>query len=164
MQNNGGSKLYMKQKVFSWRDRFTVTDAQGNPRCYVEGELFSWGKKLHLYDALTNQEVAFIQQKVWTWMPKFHVFYCGQQVAEIVQEFTFFRPRYHIEGLGWQIEGSFWEHDYSITCGGQPIVTIRKEWLTWGDSYELDIANPGDEILALAVVLAIDCVQAQQNN
>ena len=37
-------------------------------------------------------------------------------------------------------------------------MTIRKEWMTWGDTYELDIANPKDEIVALAVVLTIDAV------
>ena len=40
-------KLYMKQKVFSWTDKFNIVDEQGNERYYVEGELFSWGKKLH---------------------------------------------------------------------------------------------------------------------
>lgn len=49
-------------------------------------------------------------------------------------------------------------HDYQITQGGQEIVSISKEWMTWGDSYELDIADPEDEIVALSVVLAIDCV------
>ena len=49
-------------------------------------------------------------------------------------------------------------HDYEITRDGYPIVTIRKEWMTWGDTYELDIANPKDEIVALAVVLTIDAV------
>ena len=49
-------------------------------------------------------------------------------------------------------------HDYEITQGGRSIVSISKEWMTWGDSYELNIANPKDEIVALAVVLTIDCV------
>ena len=30
--------------------------------------------------------------------------------------------------------------------------------MTWGDSYELDIADQADEIVALAVVITIDCV------
>jgi uncharacterized protein YxjI len=41
-------------------------------------------------------------------------------------------------------------------------VTISKEWMTWGDSYELNISDPRDEIVALAVVLTIDCVMAAQ--
>ena len=49
-------------------------------------------------------------------------------------------------------------HDYEITKNGDLIVSINKEWMTWGDSYELSIVNPEDEIVALAVVLSIDCV------
>ena len=48
--------------------------------------------------------------------------------------------------------------EYEITKAGRTIVTISKKWMTWGDSYELNIANPADEIVALAVVLTIDCV------
>ena len=157
-------KLYMKEKVFSWSDRFTVKDASGNDKYFVEGELFSWGKKLHVYD-LQGMEVAFIKQEVWSFMPRFYVFIGQRQVAEIRKEFTLFFPKYSIDGLGWEIEGSFWEHEYEIRKLGRPIVTINKEWMTWGDSYELDIENPADEIIALAVVLTVDCVnEAQRSN
>ena len=150
-------KLYMRQKVFSWVDRFTVKDESGADKYYVEGEFFSWGKKLHVSD-LNGNEVAFIQQKVFSFLPKFFVFVNGNQIAEIVKEFTFLRPRYSIEGLGWEIEGSFMAHDYQITKEGHSIVAIHKEWMTWGDCYELDVTNEQDEIVALSVVLAIDCV------
>ena len=100
----------------------------------------------------------FIKQEIWTLLPCYHVFCDGQHVAEIKKEFTFIFPRYSIEGLGWQIEGQFLAHDYEITQNGSKIVSITKEWMTWGDSYELDITNKKDEIVALAVVLTIDCV------
>ena len=90
--------------------------------------------------------------------------FCGdRQIAEIKKEFTFFFPKYNIEGLGWEINGSFMAHEYEITKAGMPIVSITKEWMTWGDSYELNISNPQDEIMALAVVLTIDCVMASQS-
>lgn len=152
-------KLYMKQKVFSWNDRFSIKDEFGNDKYYVEGELFSWGKKLHVYN-LAGSEVAFIQQKLFTLLPRFHVFVNGTQVAEIVKEFSFLFPRYSVEGLGWDVEGKFMAHDYEILQNGVHIVSIRKEWMTWGDTYEIDIANDADEVIALAVVLAIDCVMA----
>lgn len=154
-------KLYMKQKVFSWADTFTVKDVYGEDKYFIKGEVFSWGKKLHVYDR-SGREVAFIRQKLWTFMPRYMVAVNGTDVAEIVKEWTFLRPRYSILGPGWEVEGSFWEHDYEITEGGRPIVSIRKEWMTWGDTYELDVADPANEIMALAVVLAIDCVQAAQ--
>ena len=155
-------KLYIKQRVFSWGDKFSVKDENGNDKYLVEGEVFTWGKKLHVYDML-GREVAFIKQEVWSFLPRFYVFCEGVQVAEIKKEFTFFLPKYSIDGLGWEINGSFMAHDYEISKSGQTIVSISKEWMTWGDSYELNILNPSDEIVALAVVLTIDCVMQSQS-
>ncbi len=156
-------KLYIKQKIFSWNDKFSVYNEVGEERYFVEGELFSWGKKLHVYDHARG-EAAFIRQELFTLLPKFIVSIGGQDIAEIVKEFTFFKPKYRIDGLGWEIDGDFWDHDYDIKKNGRTIVSLSKEWFTWGDCYELDIENPEDEIVALAVVLAIDCVLAAQKD
>ena len=150
-------KLYIKEKVFSWGDKFTVKDEYGNDKYFVQGEVFSWGKKLHVYDNV-GKEVAFIKQEVWSFLPRYYVFCGDEQIAEIKKEFTFLFPKYSIQGLGWEIEGKFMAHDYEITKNGDSIVSISKEWMTWGDSYEVNIANTEDEIVALAVVLTIDCV------
>ncbi len=154
-------KLYIKQKVFSWGAKFTVKDEAGNDRYFVQGEVLSWGRKLHVTDS-RDKEVAFIKQKVMSFLPKYFVYVNGEEIAEIVKEFSLFRPKYKIEGLGWDINGDFWSHNYMISQNGNPIVSIQKEWMTWGDSYELDIADPRNEIVALAVVLTIDCVMAAQ--
>ena len=150
-------KLYIKEKVFSWGDKFTVKDEYGNDKYFVQGEVFSWGKKLHVYDNV-GREVAFIKQEIWSFLPRYYVFCGDEQIAEIKKEFTFLFPKYSIQGLGWEIEGKFMAHDYEITKNGDSIVSISKEWMTWGDSYEVNIANTEDEIVALAVVLTIDCV------
>ena len=110
-----------------------------------------------MYDSV-GREVAFIKQEIWSFLPRFYVFCGDEQIAEIKKEFTFLFQRYSIQGLGWEIEGKLMAHDYEITKNGELIVSISKEWMTWGDSYELSIVNPEDEIVALAVVLAIDCV------
>ena len=156
-------RLYMKEKVFSWNEQFTVKDENGWDKYFVEGEFFSWGKKLHLLN-IHNEELAFIQQMLFTWMPRYSVSVGGREIAEIRKEFTFFYERYVIDGLGWEIEGSVWDHDYVIRKNGREIVRIFKEWFTWGDSYVLDIADPADEIVALAVVLTIDCVAESSRN
>ncbi len=147
--------------MFSWKDKFYIRDEFGNDRYYVEGELFSLGKKLHIFD-MNGNELALVQQKVLSFLPRYFVFTSGIQRAEIVKEFTFFRNKYRIDGLGWEVDGDFMDHDYEITHMGRPIVTINKEWFTWGDSYVLDIRDNADEVIALSVVLAIDCVIAAQ--
>lgn len=150
-------KLYMREKVFSWRNRFYIKDEQGQDRYYVEGELFTLGKKLHIYD-MSGFEVAFVQEKFFSFLHRFYVLIEGRQVAEIVKEFTFLKPKYSVNGPGWEMEGSFWEHDYTISGGRGRVADIHKVWMSWGDSYEIDFGQTGDEVLVLAVVLAIDAV------
>ena len=155
-------RLYMKQKVFSWKDKATVTDEFGNEKYFVEGQIISVGKKLHITDVLGN-EAAFVRQKAFSLMPKFFVEIGGQEVAEISKKFTFLKPKYIVNGPNWEIGGDVFGHDYTITEGGRPVVAIHKKWMSWGDSYELIIDDGADEVLALAVVLAIDAVlDAQQ--
>lgn len=156
-------KLYIKEKVFTWGDKFTVLDESGREKYIVEGEVLTWGKKLHVYDR-NYREVAYIEQELFTFLPRYHVYMGGQDVAQVNQEFSFLSPRYWVEGPGWDVQGHFLEHDYDITCGSRRVVTIEKEWMTWGDCYELTILDPADEILALAVVITIDCVVESQNN
>ena len=156
-------KLLIREKVFSWSDSFTVTDEVGNDRYRVEGEVFSWGKKLHVTD-MRGREVAYIEQKIWSMLPRYLVYVHGQEIAQVVREFTFFTPKYIVEGVGWDVEGDFWEHEYTVTHHGSPIVSIHKEWLTWGDCYTLDITDAADEITALALILAIDCAVESQND
>lgn len=154
-------KLYMKQKVFSFRSRFTVKDECESDRYYVEGEIFSWSKKLHVYDS-SEREVAFIKQRLFTFLPKYELYVNGTFIAQIVKEFSFFKPKLTISELGWEISGDFWNHNYVITCKNEQIAAISKEWFTWGDSYMLDIADPKNELIALAVILTIDCIQESQ--
>jgi len=157
-------KLYLKQKVFSWRDRFYAKDENGGDRFYIEGEIFSWGKKLHVYDA-NGAEVAFIRQKVFSFMPRYFVEIGGRVVCEIVKELTFFKHSYRLEGIPWRMNGDFWAHEYALgDNNGRQVMRMSKKWFTWGDSYELDIADPNDEILCLCVALAVDCAMAAQNN
>lgn len=156
-------KLYLKQKVFSWRDRFFVKNENGTDCYAIQGEILSWGKKLHVYD-MNGTEVAFIRQKVLSWSPRFFVEINGHGVCEIVKEITFFRQKYRLEGLPWRLDGNFWAHEYSLTANERQIMRLSKKWLTWGDSYELDIADSQDALLCLCIALAVDCALAMQNS
>ena len=156
-------KLYIKQHVFTWGDKFSIYDEAGNEKYRVEGEVFTLGKKLHLYD-LQGIELAFIEQEIFTFLPQYHISRNGMQIAEVVKEFTFFKHEYTVNGLGWNVHGDFWDHEYEIADNGRTVASVSKEWMTWGDSYEIRFDADVDEIAALAVVLVIDACIAAQNN
>jgi uncharacterized protein YxjI len=157
-------KLYIKQKVFSWRDRFSIKDESGNNCFYAQGEILSWRRKLHLYNT-SGHKVAYIYQKLFTFLPRYYIEINGQTYV-IVKEFTFFKQKYRIEGLPWTMQGNFIAHEYAlynnntIHNDNTKIMSLSKHWFTWGDSYELDIPNPQNTLLCLCIALCVDCIQA----
>ena len=98
-------------------------------------------------------------------MPKFFVYVKGEKIAEIHKKFSFLKPKYEIVGKNWVTNGDLLAHEYNITDmdSGNQIASIHKEWMTWGDSYMLDIEDEKHEISIMALILAIDAVMATKN-
>lgn len=42
------------------------------------------------------------------------------------------------------------------------IGSVHKKWLSWGDSYEIQVNDEAYEKILIAIVVAIDCVKADQ--
>lgn len=154
--------LYIRQKVFSWKDRFAVCDVNQNPVYYVEGEFFSFGKKLHIYDT-SGKEVCYIEQELFRFLPTYCIHIPGRMRVTVTRRFTLFSQRFTIDGVDWEVEGDFWAHDYQMNAPHGPAAVLTKEWFTWGDTYQLTVYQPQNAILALAVVLAIDASNESNN-
>jgi uncharacterized protein YxjI len=155
-------KLVMKEKKLSFRDKFTIWDGDGNDKYYVVGELLSIGKKLHISDVNGN-EVASIQEKIISLKPKYHIYIDGEALGYIVKERTLLKPKYSVSGVDWKIKGDVSEHKYSIVKDKKTIATMKKKRFSLSNSYVLDIEEERNVLPALASVLAIDCVLAEEN-
>ena len=152
-------KLYIKQQVFSWLDRFYIKDENENDKYYAKGELTLFLKRLNVYD-MAGQRIARIEQE-FSWLkPTFVISIGGREVCRIIKKIQFMRNDYYIEGPPWELEGDFWAHEYSVFEGGREVMALSKKWFTWGDSYELNITDPQNELLCLTIALAIDCAMA----
>ena len=64
-------KLYIKQKVFSFRDKFHIFDENGEVKYTATGEILTLGKKLHVTDAYDREQQAGLDK-----LPK--CAYCGE--------------------------------------------------------------------------------------
>ena len=155
------AKLYIKQKVFSWKDKFSVFNELGEDVYRVEGEFLTIGKKLHVKD-LNDREVAFIHEKVWSLLPKYYISRDGSDIAEVQKKLTFLKARYEIPDFGWTVQGNFTAHEYTISSEAGVVAAISKKWFSWGDTYEIDSAPGFDPLNVLCVVLIIDAVLASQ--
>ncbi|MBU3158631.1 LURP-one-related family protein [Clostridium frigoris] len=161
-------KFYIRQKVFSISDNFSIKDVSGNDVFNVEGKFFSIGNKLRMYD-MNHNEIVYIEQKLFKFLPQYNIYLNGNYIAKVKKEFTFFSNRFHIESNtgNYEIEGDFLAHDFSIVKNGNAIAEINKKWVSWGDTYEIDINESEDYAVVLAMVIVIDQVlhdNKKQNN
>lgn len=154
--------LYIKQKVFSIGEKFTVFDAHETPIYWVEGSFMEIPKHFTIYDA--NGEFATITKKVFSFLPRFYVDIDGRDIATIYRDFSFFHAKYHIEADGIEVSGDIWDMNFTITLQNRQIASIHKEWFAWGDSYVIQIEDDTYEKLIVALVIAIDRVKLDRNN
>jgi len=154
-------QLYIKQKVFSLSDKFTVKDQQEKDVYYVEGSFMKVPKTFSIMNT-AREEIALITKKVLSFLPKFFVEVNGQELLTIKKELSFFKARYTIDAAGIDVHGNWWEMDFEVLQNGEVVGKVTKEWFTWGDSYKVQILDEEMETIIIAIVVAIDCVKADQ--
>lgn len=155
-------KLLFKQRFFSWFDSYDIFDDAGETVYTVKGQL-AWGHCLKIFDRY-GCEVGTVKQRIFTFMPKFEMYLGEEYLGSICKEFAFFKPRYNIDCKGWQVEGDFFEWDYTINnYSGTVVATVSKELFNWTDTYSIVVDDPADALTALMLVLAIDAEKCSRS-
>lgn len=157
-------ELLTRQRVFSWTDTYDVFDASGNAKYFVKGEFFSLGHKIHVYNKATGEELGCVAQRLLTLLPTFDITVDGCVVGTVKKKFTFFTQDYLVDYRGWDVSGDFLGWDYCVTDGCRDVMTISKQWLSWGDTYTLSFDDPADELPGLLLVIAIDAANCDHND
>ncbi len=150
----------IKEKFWSVGDDFAITDAEENLQYYVDGQAFSWGDKLSFQDAQRN-ELAFISQTLFSFMPRYQILIDGEVFAEIVKEFTWFKKKFSLDVPGpndYVINGDFWSHEFTFIREGETVATVSKSFWGWSCSYGVDIQESENPVPILCACIVIDQV------
>jgi uncharacterized protein YxjI len=152
-------KYEIKQKIFSFGDKFIIRDEIESPRYAVRGQIFSFGKKLSIED-LDGNELVYIEQKLFKFLPEYNIYIKGEQVATVKKEFTFFAPRFNIESnMGnYDMQGEIFSHEFEILKGYDVVASVSKQWFSFSDTYGVDISENENQAFMLALVIVIDQV------
>jgi uncharacterized protein YxjI len=152
-------RYIMKQKVFSFGDKFAIRNEKDEDVFFVDGRVFSLGKQLSFEDA-AGRELLFIKQKVLSFGPTYEIYRGEEHVATIKKEvFTFFQCTFdvHVDGQGdLEAQGDFGDHEYVVTRDGEAVAQISKQWFSWSDTYGVEVADSEDAALMLATTVVID--------
>ncbi len=152
-------KFYLKQKAFSLTDRYKVFDENQNVAFHCEGHFLSFTHRMDFFETTANHHLFTIKKQLFTFLPVYHLTDAsGKTVATVKKRFTLLKHKLEIESDFGQyvIEGDYFAHTFTISAGGGPVVDVRKKWLSWGDSYEIEITTESNIDFFVALVVMID--------
>lgn len=156
-------KLRLKQKMFSWLDSYKIYNDHEELMFQVKGKLHL-GHRLVIYNAF-GEEVGEIVEEVLTFLPKFSIRINQEEVGCIKKELSFFKDRYTLSCNDWEVQGDFWDLDYEVYSPSLgTIMKIEKEWLSFTDTYTLNILHEEHMLLGLMIALAIDAAKCSSTN
>lgn len=153
-------RYLIREKLLSFGDDFQIKDAEGRDMYWVDGRAFTLLREKLVFKDMKGEELAFLREKLISLRKAYEIHRGGQHVATVRKDlFNLFRCRFTVDVPGpddYEAQGSFLDHDYTITRRGRVVAEVSKKWLTIRDTYTVDIVDDEDDILILASAIVID--------
>jgi len=158
-------RFYIRQKVFTLKDKFDITDEQQNLKYQVKGHFMSISNKMELLDT-SGATLLRSNRKVLTIMPKYFIFDKQNQEVATIKRLLALRPRFDLLVMNRElaVEGSFFAHSFGIYEKGLEVASIKKKIISWGDTYEIEIHDEANIELFLFVVIILDQIIHEKKN
>lgn len=152
-------KFYIKQKVFTFKDKFKITDESQNLLYEIKGKLLSFHNKFDLFDK--DGKLLFkSKKKLFRLLAKYVIHDVdGIEVATMNRKFSI-RPNFNLTILGKDqvLDGSLFAHSFNVLDDGNVVASIHKKIISWGDTYEIEVYENENVELYLFVVIIMDQV------
>jgi uncharacterized protein YxjI len=137
IQNEAGKKVFkVDGKVLRVRDTLKFKDLRGNVLCQIQERM------LRIKDVMVIEDGR------------------GQKVAEVKKALiTPLRDRWTVKlrnGPDLDVQGNILDHEYEIKEGRRKVAQVSKKWFRVRDTYGVEIAPDQEDILILAVTVALD--------
>jgi len=158
----GGSAVHyqMRQKLVSIGDDFWIEDDSGERVFRVDGKALRLRNTLDLEDT-RGTKLCRIQTRVLHIRDSMAIDDAdGEQLALVHKALiTPLRERWKIDLAGdreWKVKGNVVDHEYEIEEDDRKIAEVSKRWFRVRDTYGVEIAPDQQQVLVLAVTIAID--------
>jgi uncharacterized protein YxjI len=159
--HGGSARRYkMRQRLVAIGDDFTIEDAQGVQVFQVDGKALRIRKTLDFKNA-SGEKLCQIQERVLRVKDTMAVEDAhGKVVAEVRKALIApLRERYTVRirgGPDMKVTGNILDYEYSIEEKGRKVAEISRRWFRIADTYGVEIAPGEDDVLLLAVTVAVD--------
>jgi uncharacterized protein YxjI len=153
--------FYLKQKALSLTDRYKIYD-DGQKELYeVRSKMFSLTNKME-FSRISDGKVLFhFQKQLLHLMPTYHLMDGNHvSIATVKKQLALFSKKVNVEAFDttYYVEGDFTGHQFSIILDGSEVASLKKKWISWGDTYEVTVIDESKAEFFLALVILLDSI------
>jgi uncharacterized protein YxjI len=156
------TRYRMREKLLSIGDDSWIENAAGERVFKVNGKALRARRTLIIED-LDGNELCKIQERKLRVKDSMEIEGPGGDRLAMVRKamITPLRARFDVkveDGPDLRVQGNVVDHEYEIEADGTKIAEISKRWFRVRDTYGIEIAPGRDEIVVLAVAVAVDAM------
>ena len=149
------STLTLHQKLVAMVESYEVKD--GNTLKYTaKKKIITAGADFDVFDANGNQ-VALIDQKVLNMVKTYDISIYGQPCGTVKKKVPALTKDMSYDARGWKLNGDAFGINFMFTDAQKNVyATVKKKLVALGDTYEINITNPQDELLVVVLTIILD--------
>jgi len=156
----GPKRYQMREKLVSIGDDFWIENEQGQKTFKVDGKALRIRNTLKFEDAHGNT-LCQIQERMVRVKDSMEIEDAhGKRVAMVKKALISpIRDRWTVkikDGPDLDVKGNILDHEYKIGEGRDRVAEVSKKWFRIRDTYGVEIDPGQDDIVILAVTVAID--------
>ena len=154
------TRYKIRQNLISIGDDFWIENQEGRKVFKVDGKALRLRKTL-VFEDMQGNKLCQIQER---WLPIKETMAIdgpdGKQIAVVKKAFIApLRDRWDVkvnDGPDLDVQGNIFDHEYAIKQGWNKVAQVSKKWFRLTDTYGVEIDEGQNDILILAIVVAID--------
>ena len=154
------TRYKIRQKLVSIGDDFWIENQDGQRVFKVDGKALRLRKTL-VFEDVKGNKLCQIQER---WLPIKETMAIddadGNQMATVKKALIApLRDRWSVNvrgGPDLDVQGNILDHEYSIKRGWNKVAEVSKKWISLTDTYTVEIDEGQNDILILAIAVAID--------
>jgi uncharacterized protein YxjI len=153
-------RYQMRQKLIAFGNDFYIEDEQGQKVFKVDGKVLRVRDTLIFRDMQGNK-LCEIQERMLRVKDSMEIDgHDGKSLAMLKKALiTPLRDRWTVKikgGPDLEVQGNILDHEYRIGEGRQKVGEVSKKWFRLRDTYGVEVAEGQDDVIILAVTVAID--------
>jgi uncharacterized protein YxjI len=161
------TRYKIRQKMLSIGDDFWIENQEGQRMFKVDGKALRLRKTL-IFEDMNGHKLAKIQERLLTFRDTMAIEDAeGHQMAVIKKGIIApLGDHWTVQvrgGPDLDVQGNILDLEYSIMQRRKKIAEVSKKWLSLTDTYGVEIDDGQNDILILAVAIAIDMMSHDED-